>query len=435
MPTFRRRGNQWECRIFSPHLKQQVSRSARSKRAARQLAEAYLRDLETGAAVPADHTTLGEFLALWLEQHAASVWTNTRTRYGYLARLHVVPYLGRTRLTKLQPLNLARLYTTLLTTGRRDGKPGGLHPRHVGHVHRMLHKALADAVAWGLVARNVADAVSPPKVPRTPVRPPSQAEARAVLALAKDAGIYAEIATAVATGMRPGELLALRWQDVDLDAGVAWVRQAVQRVPGEGLVFKDTKTHRSTRPVALPPFLVAVLRDQRAAIRQRRQTAGSAWQDEDLVFPTSQGTARDPRNFRRAFQAMLKKGGLAPRPLYELRHWFASLLLNAGAPLSVVSEAMGHAGIQVTKDVYGHISLGAQRRAVARLAPLFPEAPGRPSPAECRDRTQTVTRAKLEQGRFGETRLALWMAAQQVWEGGTPGGIRTPDPWFRRPVL
>ena len=435
MPTFRRRGDHWECRIFSPQLNRQVSRSARSKRAARQLAEAQLRDLETGATAPTDPTTVGEFLDLWLDQHGTNIWTNTRTRYGYLARLHVKPYLGRTRLSKLQPLDLVQLYSTLLTKGRRDGKPGGLHPRHVGHVHRMLHKALGDAEAWGLVARNVADAVSPPKVPRTPVRPPSQAEARAVLALAKDAGIYAEIATAVATGMRPGELLALRWRDVDLDAGVAWVRQAVQRVPGTGLVFKDTKTHRSTRPVALPPFLAAVLREHRAAIRQRRRTAGPAWQDEDLVFPTAQGTVRCPRNFRRAFQAMLKKGGLAPRPLYELRHWFASLLLNAGAPLSVVSEAMGHAGIQVTKDVYGHISLGAQRRAVARLAPLFPDAPGQPSPAEHRSRTQTVTRAKLEQGRFGEPRLDHWMVAQQVWEGGTPGGIRTPDPWFRRPVL
>ena len=107
---------------------------------------------------------------------------------------------------------------------------------------------------------------------------------------------------------------------------------------------------------------------------------------------------------------MLAKGGLPPRRLYELRHWFASLLLNAGAPLSVVSEAMGHAGVQVTKDVYGHISLGAQRAAVNRLAPLFPDVRDRASPANWRKKRGL----KLEQGRFGEPRLHHWIVAQQV---------------------
>ena len=110
MPTYRRRGSSWECRIFSPHLNQQVSRTARSKRAARHLAEAHLRDLESGTAVPTDSTNLGGFLVLWLDQHGATIWTNTQTRYGYLVRLHVVPYLGRIRLAKLQPLDLVRLY-------------------------------------------------------------------------------------------------------------------------------------------------------------------------------------------------------------------------------------------------------------------------------------------------------------------------------------
>ena len=431
MPTFRRRGDHWECRIYSPMLGRHVSRSGHTKRAARTRAETHLRDLESGASVPAPHITLGKFLGLWLEQHTANVWTNTLNRYEYLARHHVIPYLGKKRLANLQPLDLTRLYTTLLSQGRRDGKPGGLHPRHVGHVHRMLHKALGDAVSWGYVARNVVDAVRPPKVPRRLVRPPSPGEVRVILALARDAGIYAEVATAVSTGMRPGELLALRWHDVDLDARVAWVRQAVQRVAGRGLVFKDTKTHRSTRPIALPEFLVAVLREHQAAIRDQQQMVGASWEDMDLVFPTSTGSPRDPRNFRRQFQAMLTNGGLPPSRPYELRHWFASLLLSAGAPLSVVSEAMGHAGIQVTKDVYGHITLDAQRSAVNRLAPIFPDSAGRVAA----DKSRPKTWARHGQRASGRPRFVLPEAAQQVWEGGTPGGIRTPDPWFRRPVL
>ena len=149
------------------------------------------------------------------------------------------------------------------------------------------------------------------------------------------------------------------------------------------------------------------------------------------MFPTSAGTPRAPRNFNRKFQAMLRKGGLHRGRVYELRHWFASLLLSEGVPLSVVSEPMGHAGIQVTKEIYGHIPREAQREAVERLDRLF-GAHGRQAQ---QGKTGPKTWAFDGHSATAGVRFVLPLVADQVWNSGTPGGIRTHDPWFRRPVL
>ena len=282
MASFRRKGKGWECRIsFAGGV---VSRSGRSKRQALARAEARKRELESGISADATKLTLAQYLNQWLDQHKKNTWVSTLSRYEQSARLYVVPYLGDKKLTRLTPIDLERLYAELLVRGRQRGGPDGLHPRTVKHVHEMLHKALVDATKWQLIPRNPADAVSAPKVPRRPVKPPDTDKVRSVLSLAQRAGIYAEIYTAVMTGLRPGELLALRWQDVDLDKAMARVVRAVQRVMGHGLVFKETKSHRGTRPIALSPSLVRLLRRHHALQAERRLLLGLDWHDYDLVL-------------------------------------------------------------------------------------------------------------------------------------------------------
>ncbi len=231
----------------------------------------------------------------------------------------------------------------------------------------MLHKALGDAAKWHMVIRNVTDAVTAPKVPRRPVQPPIVEHVQRVLGSAKDAGIHPEIYTAIMTGLRPSELLALRWRDLDLEAGMARVVQAVRRVTGEGLVFQETKSHRSTRAIALPPSLAQVLRRHRARQAEHRLLVGPSWQDVDLILPNDVGDPRDPARLLRRFQNALAAAALPRMRLYDLRHWSVSLLLMDGVPLSVVSEAAGHADAGFTNNVYGHIALEAQREAALRL--------------------------------------------------------------------
>jgi integrase len=274
----------------------------------------------------------------------------------------VVPPIGSVRLQQLTPAMLNRLYGEL-------GE--GLSPRSVRYVHTVLRHALADAVKWNRLVRNPADAAEPPsgkaaKAP--PMKTWSAAELRAFLAHVADDRLYAGFHLAATTGLRRGELLGLRWRDVDLGTGRLAV---VQTLVGKRQLSQP-KTDRSRRSVALDPATVTALREHRKRQLEERLAWGPAFEDEhDLVFCREDGSPIWPRSFSRAFERHAKDAGLAAIRLHDLRHSHATLALQAGVHPKVVSERLGHSGVGITLDTYSHAIPAMQEDAAAKVAALL----------------------------------------------------------------
>jgi integrase len=321
-----------------------------------------LNQLQLGIDIPSARLTTGAYLEQWLDAYAkANVATKTYVRYESLIRIHISPALGSIRLAKLRPLHIQNAYALL-----RDK---GLSPRTILQAHRILKEALKHAVRWQLVGRNPADSVEAPKPKRSEILVLSNSEIERLMREADPTQWGALIHSAVMTGLRMGELMGLRWQDVDLEASRLYVRQTLQWLSRGEYSFQPPKTHRSARPVALSPATVERLRAHRKEQIKHRLLLGAAWADEhDLVFVSSIGTPMVPSNIRRALRQILKRARLSEHVrFHDLRHAHATLLLKEGVHPKVVSERLGHAGIAITLDTYSHVIPGLQDEAAAKL--------------------------------------------------------------------
>ena len=274
--------------------------------------------------------------------------------------------LGNVPLAKLQPTDLQAYYKKALAEGRRDGK-GGLSARTVHHHHRVLSEALKHAVKWQLIHRNVADAVDPPKPGRyeAVILNPDEVDQLLAAAQAHGAPYYQLIYAAIYTGMRRGELLGLKWRDVDLDMASLSVVRTLQRVRGE-FILKEPKTARSRRDIALTPDLAILLRSYKTHQQGLKSLFGLPYDDTDLVFGHSDGSPLDPDTVSHISKKIVKRAGLESR-LHDNRHAFATLMMSFGVNPKVVSEMLGHSTIATTMDIYSHVPLGLQREAVRTL--------------------------------------------------------------------
>jgi integrase len=309
-----------------------------------------------------------------------SIGRDARTveRHRELARLHVVPYLGGMRLQQLAPVHLSELYARLLREGRRDGRPGGLAPRTVGHVHRTVHRALRQAVRWQLLARNPASDLELPTVPKSEMVTLTREQARALLDAAKARPLmYWLVLLGVATGARLGELLALRWADVDLDAGAVRVGRS-RRIVGGRMEVKPPKTEAGERTVALGPAAVVALKRLRVEQAGRRLVLGGDYDAAaDLVICKPDGRPYRPDAVSTMFRRFVDQAGL-PRTVHvhTLRHSAASFLAAAGVPASDVAAQLGHAdGGALALRVYVHPLQENRRRAAEHLDRIIDAAP------------------------------------------------------------
>ena len=330
-----------------------------TRRMAERVAARLEEDMQSGALIEPAATTVGDYLEQWLEtrvrlQNAPRTYQD----YRYYVHRFLQPELGHLRLTQLRPLHLQELYVKL----RQQGLT-----RTVDYVHQVMRKALNDAVQLQLVARNPALAARPPRSRAQPVDIPSVEVVRAALAAIGGSDIELPIRLAVTTGVRPGELVALRWRDLDLATGRARVRQTLQRISGEGLVFAPTKTHRSTRTIALDAHVVEQLTRHRAIHAARREELGPLYDDHDLVFAQADGRPVEPNVMLQRFRRALPRAGLPPLRIKDLRHVHASIMLSEGVHPRVVQEQLGHASITLTLDTYSHVMPGIQAEAVQRV--------------------------------------------------------------------
>jgi integrase len=349
-----------------------------TKKAAERELTRLLGALLDGTYVEPVKLTLGEFLDRWLRDYAKpNVTDRTFERYKSIVEQHLKPALGRLALQRLQPIAIQAVYTQWREAGRkkpRKTESAGLSENTILQHHRVLHKALEMAVRWQLIQRNPADAVEPPKPKRREMKTIDEAQTAWALefAEAKKSELYLPVLMAVTTGLRRGEILALRWQDVDFGAGILSVRRSLEETKS-GLKFKDTKGKRS-RVVDVPPILADALEVHRKAQEERRRQFGPDWQDNDLVFPREDGRPWKPDNFTSLYFDWIAKAGLKGIRFHDLRHSHAAQLIQLGTHPKVIQERLGHASTSFTLDVYGHLLPGLQRDAAQKLGESLAKA-------------------------------------------------------------
>lgn len=313
-----------------------------------------------GLPTVSEQQTTASYLRDWLASVEASLRPNTLSGYRKSLEKHVLPRIGAVRLARLTPRDVQRVYSECLSDG--------LSPSTVHRIHAILHKALEQATKWGLVARNVSHLVKAPRPAHHEIATLSSAHVRAVLEAAKGDRFEALYVLAVTTGMRQGELLALRWQDVGLDAGTAQVRATMQRTATNGLSRSEPKTSGSRRQVSLTRAAVAALQRHKTAQAAERLRMGAAWEHNDLVFPNECGRPVSASNMlRRSFFPLLKRAGVPRVRFHDLRHTAATLMLGESIHPKVVAEMLGHSRISTTLDLYSHVTPTMQRQATEAL--------------------------------------------------------------------
>jgi integrase len=328
---------------------------------------------QNGKAVDPTRETVGEFLERWERDWViANVSPKTAERYGGIIRKQITPNIGKARIQKLRPVDLAELYAKLLREGRSVDR--GLSARTVGHVHRVLHRALGHAVRWGVIPSNVAALVSPPRVAPTEIEILRPNAIKTVCGKLQGRSLFPIVATALGTGMRRGELLALRWQDVDLDRGTVRVERSLEETRAGGLRFKGPKTRFGRRTISLPAFLVPVLRTHWTVQQQQRLARGfGKAPPESLVFTTPEGEPRSPGGVTKDWAAFAKDLSLTAS-FHSLRHTHASQLIASGIDVLTISRRLGHGSAAITLGVYGHLFPNTDDRAAQALDVAFSQA-------------------------------------------------------------
>jgi len=295
-----------------------------------------------------------EFLEQWLRDYA-EINTSPVTAEGYRNKIncHVLPRIGNIQLDQLTPQHVIRIYV--------DMQEGGLSRRTALHVHQILREALGHAVKWGILGRNVCDAVDPPRPLQKQMTALDTVEVGQLLKAAEGSPYRHIIFLAIYTGLRRGELLGLRWADVDVENQTISVNQSLQRMVGKGLIVTEPKTRSSRRLVTLPPTAVKVLTSLKT--ERMDQCGDLGWSESNYVFCHKNGAPMSPDTVSHAFNRLVKRTEIPHVRFHDLRHTHATLMLKQGVNPKIVCERLGHSSVTITMDTYSHVLPGMQEKA------------------------------------------------------------------------
>jgi len=328
----------------------------------------------------AGRETVAAFLPRWLDAIQGTVRESTRYRYEVIVRTQIIPTIGKHKLTDLKPDHIVAMLATLRAKQRTDSEGesvAALSPRSVKYTFTTIRKALALALEWGAVVRNVAAVVKAPRVPRVEIMPPTPQEVRKLIDASEASGNRLTPLWTVAahSGAREGELLGLLWTDVDFERSTISVRRTLAGITNGAPQFNEPKTTRSRRTVKLSGTAMEALRAQRDRLSFERATYAEGYADHGLVFPSRNGTPTDACNLNRRFKEALKRAGLPGRyRIHDLRHAAATAMLQARIHPKVASERLGHASVAITLDLYSHLVEGLDSDAADRIEDVFKAA-------------------------------------------------------------
>ncbi|HEY4037054.1 MAG TPA: tyrosine-type recombinase/integrase [Ktedonobacteraceae bacterium] len=361
---FKRSDGRWQASFVPENGKRLYFYGKTKAEALEKLRKAQQED-QKGLLATGPKQKLGDYLVEWLEatHKPPMVKPSTYIQYRSVIHRHLVPGLGHVSLRKLTPQHIQAFYAQKIKEG--------LKPRTIALIHAALHKALENAVKWNLISRNVASLVSLPRAEAHEIHPLTSDEIENLVAAAKGHWLEPILILAVTTGMRRGELLALHWNDVDLERGVLHVRHTVNRLGSYGVVEHDPKTRSSRRKVVLPNVALSMLKDHRLHQDQIKVKAGDNWKAMNLVFTNDFGDFISVDKLLRHFKALLEKAGLPHMRFHDLRHSAATILLTMGVHPKVVQELLGHSTIAMTMDTYSHLLPSMQKDAANKMDSAF----------------------------------------------------------------
>ncbi len=332
-----------------------------------------LREVEGGGYIGSDGQTIAEMAKRWLATKEHRVAAKTYTFYASHVRLYIVPAFGSLRAESLRPSHVEAALAAWARGNRNDRERGMLSSRSVSHLFSTLRTFLRWSVKMGLVVRNAADAVDPPRFERKEMRVLDAAGVARLLRAAHGSELQTIVAVAVGTGLRRGELLALRWSDINLDARRLTVRRSLETVKGVTRT-KAPKTARSARTIALPRFVVGALREELRHRDELRRALGMKQTEDGWVFLRGDGAPWEPGAFSLSFARFVKRAKLPHIRFHDLRHSFGTLALASGVDLQTVSRALGHESTSITSRIYLHAVETLQDDAAARIDALLGNA-------------------------------------------------------------
>ncbi len=361
-----KRGVSWQLTVELPRdpttgKRRQKLLTAPTKREVEALATQMLASIQNGGFSEADakRLTVGQYLTRWLASLDGTVRPSTQERYTDVMRRHVAPIVGRVQLSKLSSLDVQNLYANRLAAG--------LSPTTVNLIHNVLHRALKQAVRWGLLLRNPTEMVDSPreKTPEFVVWNENQVSVFLAVTISDEWAALWRLA--LLTGMRRGEILGLKWEDVDLARGVLAVKRTLSRGAKGAYTFGTPKTAHGRRSIALPPSVVESLKSHRRKQLEGRLVLGEAYQDKDLVFANTLGEPLHPNSLAHRFHQLTKQAGLPRIRIHDLRHTSATLMLANGVHPKIAQERLGHADVSMTLNRYSHVTMDMQRDAADQL--------------------------------------------------------------------
>lgn len=323
-----------------------------------------LHELEQGTLATGPQRKLKDYLEDWIENvYKDNIRISTYVKYKKSIK-YIVVELGDVWLQKLTPEQVRRFYTKM---GKEKSKGGlGLSSKTINNTHGVLHLALKNAVRWNYVSKNVCDLVTPPRIVSREGTPLTLEQARKFLDGVKEHRLEALLTMAIVTGMRRGELLALRWSNINFEINTALVLHTVDYIPHYGYVETEPKTKAGRRAISLPSFLIDMLKLHKDGVLERQHKQGDKWENRDLVFPDLKGGYSNPGYLLRVFNKLLVKAGVPHMHFHDLRHSAATILLAMGVNMKVIQELMGHSDIAITLRLYAHLLPSMQQDAVEK---------------------------------------------------------------------
>jgi len=367
-----KRGSKWswvvEMGKNSEGKRRQKSKGGyESKADAEKALQKVLHELNTDTYIEPTKDDVTTFFTSWLAQKQMHIRPGTYKTYRWLVNYHIIPQLGQIKMVNLSPQHLVSMYERL-GSGEKH-----LSPQTINHVHKVLHDALETAVKWELLVKNVARLVKPPQIPKSETKTWTDEELMQFLEFTKNSRYHIIFLLAATTGMRRGEVLGVKWEDISLETGKLCVRRSYTRGV-VGHIFQEPKTAAGIRTIVLPQQTVDALKKHRLVLEEDRKKAeknGTEYNNHGLVVQTRNGFPVSPYFLEARWLDLLRKSGLPKIRLHDLRHTHASLLLKAGIHPKAVSERLGHSSIMITLDRYSHLFPTLQQEAAERFDELL----------------------------------------------------------------
>jgi len=340
-----------------------VTKYFHTRKEANEWLQETLLQIKNGLSLLGSQTTFEEYLEHWLETASLTIRPNTYKQYSQIVSQHITPVLGKVKLKDIRPEMIQGLYNSKLAAGTSN--------RTVILIHCVIHRSLRQAVMFRILGWNPADAVVRPRLPRTEMKVLTDTQVRNLLLVSRGTRYEALLQLAVTVGLRQGEILGLKWSDLDWNTRHLQIQRQVQSVKGKGKVFSEPKSAAGKRLVVLGSGTIEVLRAHWKRQQQERQFVGDRWRENDLMFPTTIGTPGDKYNLLKVFKAFLQKAGLPDIRFHDLRHTAATLMLQQGVNPKIVQERLGHSDISLTLNTYSHVLPSMQEEAAEKIDELL----------------------------------------------------------------